>query len=73
MASVTYCSAVAPGMRLVEKQSLVHGAHTSALQRLLLGPRLRAFSLPLLTLKRHLLANLASSVPPYQQGVVQEY
>uniref|UniRef100_A0ACD6AXA7 Uncharacterized protein n=1 Tax=Avena sativa TaxID=4498 RepID=A0ACD6AXA7_AVESA len=52
MASVTYFSAVAPGMSLVEKQSLVHGAHTSALQRLVLGPRLEAFSLPLLTLKK---------------------
>ncbi|KAF2913194.1 hypothetical protein DAI22_10g165805 [Oryza sativa Japonica Group] len=44
--------AVAPGMSLVEKQWLVHGAHTSALQRLVLGPRLEAFSLPLLTLKK---------------------
>ncbi|KAK1682559.1 hypothetical protein QYE76_043407 [Lolium multiflorum] len=52
MASVTYFSAVAPGMSLVEKQSLVHGAHTSALQRLVLGPRLEAFSLPLLTLTK---------------------
>ncbi|KAF7084864.1 hypothetical protein CFC21_088385 [Triticum aestivum] len=52
MASVTYFSTVAPGMSLVEKQSLVHGAHTSALQRLVLGPRLEAFSLPLLTLKK---------------------
>uniref|UniRef100_I1QE86 Uncharacterized protein n=1 Tax=Oryza glaberrima TaxID=4538 RepID=I1QE86_ORYGL len=51
MAWVTYFSAVAPGMSLVEKQWLVHGAHTSALQRLVLGPRLEAFSLPLLTLK----------------------
>ncbi|RCU61600.1 hypothetical protein SETIT_J016900v2 [Setaria italica] len=40
------------GMSLVEKQWLVHGAHTSALQRLVLGPRLEAFSLPLLTLKK---------------------
>ena len=47
-----YFSAVAPGMSLVEKQWLVHGAHTSALQRLVLGPRLEAFSLPLLTLKK---------------------
>jgi hypothetical protein len=39
-------------MSLVEKQSLVHGAHTSALQRLVLGPRLEAFSLPLLTLTK---------------------
>jgi len=46
MAWVTYFSAVAPGMSLVEKQWLVHGAHTSALQRLVLGPRLEAFSLP---------------------------
>jgi len=54
MAWVTYFSAVAPGMSLVEKQWLVHGAHTSALQRLVLGPRLEAFSLPLLTLKKQL-------------------
>ncbi|PUZ60970.1 hypothetical protein GQ55_4G228000 [Panicum hallii var. hallii] len=44
--------AVVPGMSLVEKQWLVHGAHTSALQHLVLGPRLEAFSLPLLTLKK---------------------
>uniref|UniRef100_K3ZNF5 Uncharacterized protein n=1 Tax=Setaria italica TaxID=4555 RepID=K3ZNF5_SETIT len=52
MAWATYFSAVAPGMSLVEKQWLVHRAHTSALQRLVLGPRLKAFSQPLLTLKK---------------------
>ncbi|KAG2642209.1 hypothetical protein PVAP13_2KG262474, partial [Panicum virgatum] len=45
-------SVVAPGMSLVEKQWLVHGAHTSAPQRLVLGPRIEAFSLPLLNLKK---------------------
>jgi hypothetical protein len=52
MAWVTYFCAIAPGMSLVEKQYLVHGALNSALQCLVLGPRLEAFSLPLLTLKK---------------------
>jgi hypothetical protein len=73
MAWVTYFSAVAPSMSLVEKQWLVHKAHTSALQRLVLGPRLEAFSLPLLTLKKLAFSRLDPKIEVVQNLILYNF